>query len=212
MQLTGPEILRRMQIKNKNNPDAKPDIIIKPFNEKCLGSNSYDLHLGNLLKIYRKTLPRGMNPIIPYCPGKMYSMRDWFNNYDSYLDFIARPWEFDIRNPQYILDPCDTTSHETIDIEIPKNGGILSPMIGYLGHTVEYTETYNGFCGQWTLEIRTLYPTVVYPNMRIGQIYYEEFTGERKPYNQNTTSHYNGQMGPTPAAIIPIENIKQKQR
>lgn len=239
MQLTGPEILRRMQIKNKNNPDAKPDIIIKPFNEKCLGSNSYDLHLGNLLKIYRKTLPRGMNPIIPYCPGKMYSMRDWFNNYDSYLDFIARPWEFDIRNPQYILDPCDTTSHETIDIEIPKNGGILSPMIGYLGHTVEYTETYNlfpyidgkssvgrnfilnhhtagrgddGFCGQWTLEIKTMYPTVVYPNMRIGQIYYEEFSGARKPYNENHASHYNGQMGPTPAAVIPIEDVLQKQR
>jgi len=116
---------------------------------------------------------------------------------------------------------------------------ILSPAIGYLGHTVEYTETYNlfpyidgkssvgrnfilnhhtagrgddGFCGQWTLEIKTLYPTVVYPDMRIGQIYYEEFTGARKPYNQNTTSHYNGQMGPTPAAIIPIENICDRQR
>ena len=53
---------------------------------------------------------------------------------------------------------------------------------------------------------------MVYPNMRIAQIYYEEFTGERKPYNQNTTSHYNGQMGPTPAAVIPIEDVLQKQR
>lgn len=70
----------------------------------------------------------------------------------------------------------------------------------------------DGFCGQWILEIKTLYPTVVYPNMRIEQIYYEEFTGARKPYNENRASHYNGQMGPTPAAIIPIDTINQKQR
>ena len=57
-----------------------------------------------------------------------------------------------------------------------------------------------------------MHPTVVYPNMRIGQIYYEQFVGERKPYNENASSHYNGQMGPTPAAVIPIESITQKQR
>ncbi len=239
MQLTGPEILRRMNTPNQSNPDGKPDIVISPFNEQCLGSNSYDLHLGNMLKIYTKTLPVGMLPAIKYVSGKKYSMADWFICKDSFSRYMEHPEYFDPRNPEFLLDPCDEKSHETINIEIPESGLILSPTIGYLGHTMEYTETYNlfpyidgkssvgrnfilnhhtagrgddGFCGQWTLEIRTLYPTVVYPNMRIGQIYYEEFTGERKPYNQNTTSHYNGQMGPTPAAIIPIENIKQKQR
>ena len=39
MQLTGPEILRRMRTPNMNNPGGKSDIIITPFNEKCLGSN-----------------------------------------------------------------------------------------------------------------------------------------------------------------------------
>ena len=131
-------------------------------------------------------------------------------------------------------------THETVDIKIPDTGLILSPTIGYLGSTLEYTETRNlfpyidgkssigrnfilnhhtagrgddGFCGEWTLEIRTLYPTVVYPYMRIGQIYYEEFIGDRKPYNKNTTSHYNGQRGPTPAAPIPIDRfLKDKTR
>ena len=218
MQLTGPEILRRMQLQNPHNPDGKPDITITPFDEKCLGSNSYDLHLGKQLKIYKNTLPYGMYPALEYHKGRVYSMP---------------------RNPRFLLDPCDAESHKTTELEIPNHGVILSPSIGYLGHTVEYTETYNlfpyidgkssvgrnfilnhhtagrgddGFCGQWTLEIKTLYPTVVYPDMRIGQIYYEEFTGARKPYNQNTTSHYNGQMGPTPAAIIPIENICDRQR
>lgn len=239
MQLTGPEILRRMNTQNTNNPDHKPDIIITPFNETCLGSNSYDLHLGNMLKIYKKTLPTGMLPAIKYEPNKKYSMRDWFIDDNHFLIYRNTPEMFDPRNPAFLIDPCDKKTHQTIDITIPESGLILSPSIGYLGHTVEYTETYNlfpyidgkssvgrnfilnhhtagrgddGFCGQWTLEIKVLYPTVVYPNMRIGQIYYEEFVGKRKPYNKNKASHYNKQMGPTPAAVIPIEVIKQRQK
>ena len=239
MQLTGPEILRCINTPNPNNPDNKPDIIITPFSENCLGSNSYDLHLGEVLKIYKKTLPDGMLPVIEYGPGKKYSMEDWFINKDCFLRYLKNPHYFDHRNPAFLIDPCDEASHETIDITIPENGVILSPDIGYLGHTIEYTETYNlfpyidgkssvgrnfilnhhtagrgddGFCGQWTLEIKVLYPTVVRPNMRIGQIYYEQFVGKRRPYNKNKTSHYNGQMGPTPAAVIPIEKIHQKQK
>lgn len=240
MQLTGPEILKRMQQSNTANPDGKPDIIITPFDEKCLGSNSYDLHLGDTLAVYACTLPAGMRPAIEYNPLKRdYSMRDWFRRLRNYKDYLNNPEKYDPRNPQYLIDPCDEKSHKTIDIKIPGTGLILSPFVGYLGSTVEYTETYNlfpyidgkssvgrnfilnhhtagrgddGFRGQWTLEIRVLYPTVVYPNMRIGQIYYEQFTGARKPYNMNPSSHYDGQMGPTPAAIIPIDNIKGKQR
>ncbi len=236
MQLTGPEIEKRMKLLNPSNPDGRPDIIIRPFLPECLGSNSYDLHLANKLKYYTNTLPFGMKPVIPYNPEKKdYSMRDWFYTDGVYEDFLKSPQDYDLRNPLYLLNPCDEKSHLTTEIEIPKTGLILSPMMGYLGSTVEYTETYNlfpyidgkssvgrnfilnhhtagrgddGFCGTWTLEIKTLYPTVVFPNMRIGQIYYEQFTGRRTPYNQNPASHYNGQIGPTPAAIIPIDNVK----
>lgn len=235
MQLTGPEIQKRMTLQNPRNPNGKPDITIEPFLPECLGSNSYDLHLSNKLKYYTHTLPAGMKPAIPYDPKRKYSMRDWFDSDTLYNLFLKQPHLFDCRNPQYLLNPCDEQSHRTTEIEIPETGLILSPMIGYLGSTVEYTETYNlfpyidgkssvgrnfilnhhtagrgddGFCGTWTLEIRTLYPTVVFPNMRIGQIYYEQFTGDRRPYNQNPASHYNGQTGPTPAAIIPIDNVK----
>lgn len=238
MQLTGPEIMRRMNINNPQNPNGKPDITITPFNEKCLGSNSYDLHLDKTLKVYKHTLPEQMRPAIKFNanhPRHTYSMRDWFYSNNAYLDYLKHPERFDIRNPEYFLNPCEGTSHETISFEIPETGLILSPYIGYLGATVEYTETYNlfpyidgkssvgrnfilnhhtagrgddGFAGQWTLEIKTMYPTVVFPNMRIGQIYYEEFIGNRRPYNENTNSHYNDQIGPTPAAIIPIEKVR----
>lgn len=238
MQLTGPEILRRMQEKDN------PDIIIKPFDERCLGSNSYDLHLGDTLKVYKQAIPKGMKPALPY-KGKpdAHKMEDWFENDAAHMQFLHCPEAFDIRNPQYLIDPTDPTHHQTITLKIPETGLILSPTIGYLGSTIEYTETRNlfpyidgkssigrnfilnhhtagrgddGFCGQWTLEIRVLHPTVVYPYMRIGQIYYEQFIGKRKPYNKNKTSHYNGQVGPTPAAPVPVDtflkDLVQKQK
>ena len=238
MQLTGPEILNRMHSEN-GTTGAKPDIVIEPFDVRCLGSNSYDLHLANKLRVYRHTVPRGMRPALKYVRGTNYTMANWFETPDDFARYIDRPYNYDIRNPKYLLDPCDAKCHETLDIEIPKSGLILSPTIGYLGATVEYTETRNlfpyidgkssvgrnfilnhhtagrgddGFCGAWTLEIHVLYPTVVYPNMRIGQIYYEEFIGPRKPYNEIKTSHYNGQQLPTPAAVIPIDEFLEKQR
>ena len=232
MQLTGPEILRRMQAKN-------PDIIIEPFDVRCLGSNSYDLHLGDTLRVYKHTVPQGMKPAIEYHRGtKELTMRDWFDSDFDYKKFLYSPNAYDIRNPKFVIDPTNPKHHETVDIMIPASGLILSPDVGYLGSTIEYTETRNlfpyidgkssvgrnfilnhhtagrgddGFCGEWTLEIRVLYPTVVYPYMRIGQIYYEEFSGERMPYNKNPKSHYNGQRGPTAAAVIPVDHfLKEK--
>ena len=231
MQLTGPEIEKRIKT---SSPNTKPDIIIEPYDSKCIGSNSYDLHLSNLLRVYKKTLPEGMKPGIVYQEGQNFTMRDWFETALAYEDYCLRPVNYDIRNPKYLLNPCDKDCHETIDVIIPETGLILNPTIGYLGATTEYTETRNlfpyidgksslgrnfilnhhtagrgddGFCGHWTLEIRVLYPTVVFPNMRIGQIYYETFIGERKPYDKNKSSHYNNQFGPTAAAPIVIENV-----
>ena len=129
MQLTGPEILRRMQIKNPHNPDGKPDITITPFDEKCLGSNSYDLHLGSQLKIYKNTLPYGMHPALEYHKGRVYSMRDWFWDYSAYIEYRKYPEKYDPRNPRFLLDPCDAESHKTTELEIPSHLLILSPSI-----------------------------------------------------------------------------------
>lgn len=228
MLLTGPEIQKRMTGDN-------PDIVIEPFDERCLGSNSYDLHLDKVLKVYKHTVPWGMKPAIPYKGSPdQHDIRDWFENNVRYETYMAHPQEFDVLNPRYLIDPTNPTHHETIDLEIPETGLVLSPYVGYLGSTLEYTETRNlfpeidgksstgrnfivnhhtagrgddGFCGQWTLEIRVMYPTVVYPYMRIGQIYFKESKGERKPYDLNKSSHYNGQRGPTPAAPVPVDTF-----
>lgn len=246
MQLTGPEILRRMQTNN-------PDIIIEPFDLRCLGPNSYDLHLADTLRVYKHTIPQGMKPAIEYKGDiNKHHMSDWFEKRNDlpntcgdfeqhyYLDYLKHPEKYDIRNPKYLIDPTNPAHHETVEFKIPDQGLLLNPMFGFLGSTVEYTETRNliphidgkssvgrnfiknhftagrgddGFCGEWTLEIEVLYPTVVYPYMRIGQIYYEKISGNRMPYDKIKTSHYNGQRGPTVAAIIPIDKyLKEKQK
>ena len=233
MQLTGPKIKETMENPNPENPNNSPNIVIEPFFEECLGSNSYDLHLAPVLKVYKHTIPQGMKPVIEYDTNKPlseYSMRDWFETYLAYEDYTLRPHLYDQRNPKFLLDPAKKT--EISEIKMPLSGVILNPLIGYLGSTVEYTKTYNlfpyidgksstgrnfilnhhtagrgddGFVGHWTLEIHTLYPTVVYPGMRIGQIYYEEFEGARKPYHLNPASHYKNQKDATPAAPVPVD-------
>ena len=230
MQLSGPEIKRQMNLPNPINPDNKPNIIITPFDERCLGSNSYDLHLLPVFKVYKDAVPKGMKTHIEFDEQTDYSMRDWFYDKRYYYKYLENPQDFDYRNPKFVLDT--TKSKKTIEFEIPESGAILNPQLGYLASTLEYTETYNlfpyidgksslgrnfvlnhhtagrgddGFCGTWTLEIHVLHPTVVYPYMRIGQIYYDEFRGDRKQYNLNPNSHYNGQNGPKAAAPIPID-------
>lgn len=262
MQLTGPEIRNVMNTPNPDNPKGQANIVIVPFFEECLGSNSYDLHLGSYLLVYTNTIPYGMKPIIELDPKKQesdgYSMEDWFYKSDTeipdalkdikqrpgfykylknskltpYKFYLKHKELYDIQNPMYLLDTAK--EKDATVIKMPESGVILNPRFGYLGSTVEYTETFNyfpyidgkssggrnfirvhctagrgddGFCGNWTLEILVQNPTTVYPGMRIGQNYYEQFVGERKPYNTNPTSHYKEQNDDKPrvAAKIPID-------
>ena len=126
-----------------------------------------------------------MKPAIEYKgSADAHSLSDWFTNALAYRMFQLERHEFDIINPKFLIDPTNPAHHETIDIKIPETGLILSPYFGYLGSTIEYTETRNlfpyidgkssigrnfilnqhtagrgddGFCGQCTLEIRTMY-------------------------------------------------------
>lgn len=101
--------------------------------------------------------------------------------------------------------------------EIPEEGYVLQPGILYLGRTLEYTATTTlvpmlegrssvgrlgmaihvtagfgdiGFRGYWTLEIVVTRPLRVYPNVRIGQIYYHTVEGDYQPYGAKGTSKY----------------------
>lgn len=118
-----------------------------------------------------------------------------------------------------VLDIKKPNDIKTIDI--PESGLLLEPNQLYLGRTNEYTKTYgyvpllsglnelatlgieihitagfgdNGFEGTWTLEIIVANPTIVYPNMPIGRIYYYPLIGDPSiEYH----GKYLGQIEPT---------------
>ena len=147
----------------------KGKIKIEPFNEKNLNPNSYNITLNNELLVYD-------------------------------CDVLDVKKE----NP-------------TKKIIIPEEGLVLEPGKLYLGRTNEYTETYDlvpcidgrssigrlglyihvtagfgdvGFKGTWTLEIQCIQPIRIYPNIRIGQIYYQHAQGKKTNYN----GKYMGQI------------------
>lgn len=207
--LSGLEIKKQIELGN---------IIISDFDESRLNPNSYNIRLGNKLKVYKKGVatPEELKSEIfkrmePYREEvqKMLSSSEQLleesEKYKKRMEEITKIKE-DISQQvlrEYSLDP--RKENETIDITIPEEGYVLLPGTLYLGETVEYTETYgfvpkidgrsttgrlgmvihltagfgdNGFKGKWTLEITVTHPVIVYPNMEVGQLYFEEIQGD----------------------------------
>lgn len=115
----------------------------------------------------------------------------------------------------------------TESFKLPKEGYLLQPGKGYLLHTrerictnhyvpvvdgkssigrlfvwIHVTAGYGdpGFDGQYTLEVVVVYPTMIYPGMRIGQIRFHTLVGRRTNY-KNHQSNYLGILaeGPVPS-------------
>ena len=160
-------ILTGEEIKNR----LGKDIFIEPFCETCVNPNSYNLRLHNELLLYTESL----------------------------LDMKK--------------------ANHTQKLTIPEEGFILEPGTLYLGRTLEFTKTHRlvpmlegrssigrlgisvhitagfgdvGFEGYWTLEIHSLMPVRVYPNIEICQIFYHEVQGEIEEYKSNKYQNNSG--------------------
>lgn len=146
--LSGLEIKRQMELGN---------IVISEFDEKRLNPNSYNIRLGNKLKVYEivNHSTEDMEKEITEPFQEEYTkllekfkdeeslqeesieefnnaMQDLSNRMMEYKEEVLR---------KYTLDP--RKDNPTIDIEIPEEGYTLVPGVLYLGTTMEYTETYN---------------------------------------------------------------------
>lgn len=167
MILTGPEIARQV---------ALGRIVIDPFSPKRVNPNSYNFRLDRYLLVY--------------------------------TDFPIDP-----------MHPPRTTR-----LEIPPEGLQLEPSRLYLGSTVErlgspfYAPTYAarssvarlglfinlsaslgdiGFIGNWTLQLHTVQPLLVYPYMEIGQMMFWMPQGVINLYE----GKYQGSQGPRESLI-----------
>lgn len=196
--LTGPRICeiinRTKQFKANGLPPPLPSIDIEPFDWRLAGPNSYDVNLGDKLRVYEL-----MNP----------AHVGWASMHLADM-------------PASILDA--RTNNTSSEMEIERSGVVLQPGQLYLGSTVERTRCDglvpwldgrssvgrlgvsihvtagrgdDGWEGTWTLEITVVHPTRIYSGMRIGQLTFLTIDGERSPYQ----GKYNGQSGPTPSRL-----------
>jgi dCTP deaminase len=155
------------------------EIVIDPFDPKALGSNSYDVHLGNELLVYTAAWPGG------------YGSGDRLLNVKK-----DNPAEsFWIQPAGHILKPgilylASTVEYTETHKHVPFLDGKSS--VGRLGITIHCTAGRGdvGFCNHWTMEIHVVQPVKIYAGMPIGQLTYFE-TGEvETPYSKKSGAKY----------------------
>ena len=175
MILTDKEILENIDRKR---------IVITPFVPECLGSNSYDVHLGKTLAVYN----------------------------DAVLDAKKHNQitTFEIPEDGYVLEPNTlylgvTEEYTETHDHVPFLEGKSS--IGRLGIDIHATAGKGdvGFCNFWTLEISVKLPVRVYAGMPVGQLIYFEVKGEvLTPYSTKRSAKYNERKP------VPVESMMWK--
>ena len=146
-------------------------IVITPFDRAYLGSNSYDVHLGEWLALYKEEILDAKE-----------------HNHVRY---------FKIPKDGLILVPSKlylgvTKEYTETHRHVPFLEGKSS--IGRLGIDIHATAGKGdiGFCNTWTLEISVRQPVRIYAGMPIGQLIYFEVAGEvGTPYNKKKSAKYN---------------------
>lgn len=165
------------------------DIVIQPYRREYLGTNSYDVHLGEWLATYdnEELDARRHNTITTFrIPDEGY---------------VLRPERF------YLGVTVEyTESHKHVPFLEGKSS------IGRLGIDIHATAGKGdvGFCNHWTLEISVKQPIRVYAGMPIGQLIYFEVKGEVEiPYNVKGSAKYNARTD-KPVESMMWKNFEEK--
>jgi dCTP deaminase len=164
----------------------KGTIKIVPYTRDCLGSNSYDVHLGDTLATYTN------------------------NELDAKKHNTIQ--HFDIPEEGFVLLPHVfylgvTAEYTETHAHVPFLEGKSST--GRLGIDIHATAGKGdvGFCGNWTLEISVKQPVRIYKGMPIGQLIYFPVEGDIEiSYNQKKDAKYSGQPNK------PVESMMWKNK
>ena len=165
------------------------EIVLEPYRRECLGSNSYDVHLGL-----------------------------WLAQYDE-LELDARKHNtitgFRIPDEGYVLYPERFYLGVTVEYtESHKHVPFLEgkSSVGRLGVDIHATAGKGdvGFCNHWTLEISVKQPIRIYAGMPIGQLIYFATSGTVEvPYNEKASAKYNTRST-HPVESMMWKNFEQK--
>lgn len=177
MILTDKEILEEI---------GRGNILIEPFDQKNLGSNSYDVHLGRYLATYKDEV----------LDAKKHNKID----------------HFEIPEEGFVLQPGKlylgvTKEYTETHAQVPFLEGKSST--GRLGIDIHATAGKGdvGFCNTWTLEISVSQPVRIYYGMPVGQLIYFKIEGEvNVKYNEKGDAKY------TNRTLRPVESMMWKNQ
>lgn len=163
------------------------NIVIEPYRRECLGTNSYDVHLGKYMALYRDRVldAKKHNPI----------------------EEVIIPEEGYVLQPG-VLYLGVTEEYTETHAHVPFLEGKSS--IGRLGIDIHATAGKGdvGFCNYWTLEISCIQPVRVYAGMPIGQLIYFAVEGDIEyMYNKKSSAKYN-QRSPRPMESMMWKNFR----
>jgi len=161
-------------------------IKVEPFRRECLGTNSYDVHLGRTLAVYKDSI----------LDARKHNAIETFEIPDE--GHVLTPDNFYLG---VTLEYTETLAH------VPFLEGKSS--VGRLGIDIHATAGKGdvGFCNYWTLEISVKKPVRVYYGMPIGQLIYFAVKGEvLTPYNKKPSAKYNEKRP------VPMESMMWKNR
>ncbi len=161
---------------------SKGNILIEPFDRSCLGTNSYDVHLGRYLATYEDEV----------LDAKKHNK----------IKTFSIPEEGVVLKPN-VLYLGVTKEYTETHVHVPFLEGKSST--GRLGIDIHATAGKGdiGFCNTWTLEISVTHPVRIYEGMPIGQLIYFQVSGEvenlycNKPnakYNERTLKPVESMM------------------
>ncbi len=157
-------------------------IVIRPFRSECLGTNSYDVHLGPYLAVYRRAAldARRPNPVremrIPpegflLIPGQLYlGVTEEYTETHGFVPFLE-----------------GKSSLGRLGIDIHSTAG----------------KGDEGFCNYWTLEMSVKLPVRVYAGMPVGQLIYFEISGrvERSYATKRSAKYRRVSAHPAPSRM-----------
>lgn len=175
MILTDKEILKSIE---------EGQIVIEPFRQDCLGTNSYDVHLGKYLAIYTDHV----------LDARKHNTIQHFEIPEE--GFVMKPGTLYLGVTEEY-----TETHHTVPFLEGKSS------IGRLGIDIHATAGKGdvGFCNTWTLELSCVQPVRIYAGMPIGQLIYFKVDGNiNNYYNRKPNAKYNERT------IRPVESMMWK--
>ncbi len=177
MILTDKEILKLIEDKS---------IVIEPYDRSCLGTNSYDVHLGATLATYNDRI----------LDAKSHNKVSYHKIEEE--GFVLHPGVLYLGVTEEY-----TETHTTVPFLEGKSS------IGRLGIDIHATAGKGdvGFCNTWTLEISCVQPVRVYAGMPIGQLIYFKIKGDvENYYNKKKNAKY------TERTTKPVESMMWKNK